>query len=288
MKDFLSRALFALLAVAAVSASPAFADDATTPSQPSKFLVADDSSSQTYKQMFGQIAKFCSTDQFVIQEIDNKGGAQGNFQALLDNKAQAVFVHSDVLVAEGHYNETYRVKYKTLLALYGEDIHIVTLRNSSVTEGALGFGKLSVGGTTKEFNALSDFNGYKIGAAGGGIKTIKLLVGEGGAGFTPVEFDRGSDLLPALDNGTVQAVVFVGGAPLPNLMPLTDKYKLVRVDDSFASRLKSIYRPSQISYTNLKASNVQTLAAIATIVTRVYKTPKFVEQQRALRNCFYS
>jgi TRAP-type uncharacterized transport system substrate-binding protein len=267
----------AILAV--VSSGQVKAQDSALP----KMLVAANSSSGTYLQMVEQIKTICA-DEFNVEIIDNKGGAVGNLEALVNNKAQAAFMHSDVLQASAIFDKKYE-DYKTLLALYPEDIHVIVLRNSITKVG----GVAGIGATTKEFSTLADLDNFKVGAAGGGVKTMQILKGQGGAGFTAVPYDKGDDLLPALKAGEIQAVIFVGGAPLPNVEKLSwSDYKLIPIGDSLAGRLKDVYRPTQLTYSNLRASQVSTLAPVATLVTRQYKTPKFVKMQAAFRNCFYS
>ena len=252
-----------------------------------QMLVAADSSSGTYKEMLGQIAQFCQTPQLSIQQVDSHGGAVGNLEALVNNKAQAAFMHSDVLQASSIFDKKYN-DYKTLLALYPEDIHILVLRQSLTQTGGVNLGLGRVGTQTKEFNSLSDLDGYDVGASGGGVKTMQILKGQGGAGFNAIAFDNGGDVLPALKAGKIQAAIFVGGAPLSNISALRwEEYKLISVGDALSSRLKDVYRPTQLTYTNLRAAQVATLAPVATLVTRQFKTPKFVAMQKAFRACFY-
>ena len=277
LSRFGAYALMASLALA----TPLRAQQA--PAQSMQMLVAADSSSGTYKEMLGQITQFCQTPGLSIQMIENHGGAVGNLEALVNNRAQAAFMHSDVLQASSIFDKKYN-DYKTLLALYPEDIHVVALRESKVTNG----GFMGVGAKTKEINSLADLDGLDVGAAGGGVKTMQILKGQGGAGFNAIAFDSGADVLPALMAGKIHAAIFVGGAPLPNIAALSwEQYKLIQIGDSIASRLKEIYRPTQLTYSNLRAAQVPTLAPVATLVTRQYKTPKFVAMQQAFRSCFY-
>lgn len=63
-------------------------------------VIAANSSSGTYSKMLGEIIGVCSTDQFDIRAADGvTGGAPGNLDALVNNKAQAAFLHSDVFFA---------------------------------------------------------------------------------------------------------------------------------------------------------------------------------------------
>lgn len=92
--------------------------------------IADDSSSGTYKKMLGEIIAVCSDDSFNIAEAAGvTGGAIGNLEALYNNKADAAFMHSDVFFANAQADPSYN-KFKTLVALYPEPIHVLALRTS--------------------------------------------------------------------------------------------------------------------------------------------------------------
>lgn len=251
--------------------------------QEKRVLVAAASSSGTYSTMLKEVKEFCSTEGLSIEEVPVKGGATDNLDALVNNKVSLAFLHSDVIFAMSQAEPKYRA-LKTLVALYPEEIHVVALRNSGITKGAtFGFGGRGV-----VFNNAADLRGYKVAAAGGGAITAKLLQGQGEAGFSVVVKDTGKELLPALDAGEVQAVIFVGGAPLANLEALDgSKYKLLSIPESIAKNVKTIYHPATVNYSNLKSGPITTLAPDAIILTRVYKSPRMVAPQRNFRACFY-
>jgi TRAP-type uncharacterized transport system substrate-binding protein len=149
-------------------------------------------------------------------------------------------------------------------------------------------GVAGFGGTAVEFKTLADLKGYKVGAAGGGAITARLLQGQGEAGFQVVQKDGGGELMSALDSGEVQAVIFVGGAPLANIEKLDGgKYKLLSIPESIATKVQTIYHGATINYPNLKSGPTKTIAPDAIILTRQYKSPRMVAPQRAFRECFY-
>lgn len=267
------RKLFLILALTLTSV--AHADDLS-------LVIADDSSSGTYKKMLGEIISVCGTEGFNITEAQGvSGGAPGNLDALMNNKAQAAFLHSDVFFANSQADPTYK-RFQTLVALYPEPIHVLALRVSKTPKkGMLTFGKA-------EFVSLSEMQGQTIGAAGGGVYTAKILKGQGNGGFNVNSYDSGKDAIAALDNGEVSAVIFVGAAPLPNLVTLDrTKYKLLPVGEAIAGNVKGVYRPVTISYNGLTQGPIQTLAPLATILTRKFSTPKKIAAQRHFRECFY-
>ena len=254
---------------------------------PYKLLVAADSSSGIYMQLFEQLKKYCGdTPDINLEKIENTGGAVGNLDAVFTNKANAGFLHSDVVMLAEKGNKQY-ADFKTLLSCCPEDIQIVALRNSRAKTGGTNLGITTVNEKTKEFNSLQDLDGYDVAAAGGGVKTMQQLVSEGRAGFNPNAFEKGGDLLPALKEGKVHAVIFVGAAPLKIIADLSrSEYKLIPIGDSIAARLKSMYRSTQITYPNLLADQVQTMAPMATMVTRPVRAPIVKKALAGLRKCY--
>ncbi len=247
----------------------------------SAFTIADDSSSGTYKRMLGEIVNVCSNDDLDIREAQGvSGGAPGNLDALVNNRAQAAFLHSDVFFANAQADPSYK-KFQTLVALYPEPIHVLALRVSKTKkQGTFAFG-------TVDFNSLSEMAGFKVGASGGGVFTARILQGQGQGGFTVVPFGSGSDLISALENGDVAAAIFVGGAPLPNIEKLNkQQFKLLPVGEAIAGRVQGVYRPTSINYNGLTNGPLKTLAPVATLITRKYSTPVMVAVQRKFRDCF--
>lgn len=264
-----------LAALAAVSV--AFADEDSN-----RITVAADSSSGTYAKMLGEIVGVCNSDKLDIEQAKNGGGAPGNLDALVNNRAQAAFLHSDVYFVNAQADSSY-AKFQTLVALYPEPIHVLALTVSKSSKlGSFAFGK-------QEFSSLADLKGFKVGAAGGGVYTSRVLTGQGEGGFQVVEFNSGGDVIKALAAGDIDAAIFVGAAPLPNLEALPHgMYKVLPIGEQIASRVKGIYRPATINYSNgLTHGPVQTLAPVATLLTRKYSTPAKVAAQREFRQCFY-
>ena len=248
-----------------------------------QIVVAADSGTGTYAKMLSEITSICATDEFnIVQAKGVTGGAVGNLDALFNNQAQAAFLHSDVYSYNANADSGY-ARINTLVSLYPEPIHVLALRNSkSKKRGTLSFG-------TQEFNSLADMSGYAIGSYGGGVLTSRLLQGQGQGGFQVVPYDSGDKAIEGLRNGEVAAVIFVGAAPLPNLLKLTKaEFKLLPIGEQIASRVTGIYRKAKINYSanGLTSGPIDTVAPIATLMTRKYTTPKMVAAQRNLRNCF--
>jgi|SRR5271166_793415 len=248
-----------------------------------QFKVAADSSSGTYNLMLGQIIDQCSTDQFTIVPVNsNGGGAVGNLDALVNNKVDAAFLHSDVYIFNANTDPTYN-RYKTLIAGWPEPIHVLVLRNSKTSKaGTFAIGKLQI-------NSLSDLmgNNFKVGAAGGGVKTATILSQQGGANFQVMDMQSGGAVIPALDNGTIDAAIFVGAAPLPNFDKINKaNYKLVPVGDAIGGRVSNMYRQAKINYPTLTQGPITTLAPIATLLSKNFSTPAKVQGLAQMRACF--
>ena len=266
--------IFAGLLAIGLSAS-AMAQDST------RIVIAADSSSGTYNKMLGEIIGVCASDQFeIVPATDVHGGAPGNLDALINNKAQAAFLHSDVFFAQSQADPSYK-RFQTLVALHPEPIHVLALRQSKTAkDGIASFGK-------KDINKLSDAKGAAVCAAGGGVYTARILQAQGEAGFTVLALQSGPDVIKALQAGQCAAGIFVGAAPLPNIAPLSPaEFKLIPIGEEIASRVKGVYRPATINYNGLTQGPIATLAPMATLVTRKYSTQEKLKAQRHFRQCF--
>lgn len=248
-----------------------------TPLSAQELRVADGSSSGTYQQMLKEIGKVCG-DAINIVEVPSSG-AIDNLDKVIGNEANAAFLHSDVIAFRSKTEDLSHLK--TLLALFSEDVHFVTLNRPYRKGNLLSFAK---GGANLE--SVTDLEGLTVGAAGGGFITAQVIRLQGEIGYTVRQYDSGKEVLNALGNGEIAAAVFVGAAPLPNLKDLGKEYKLLAIGETTASRLKSVYHTTSVTYTKMSPAPVPTVAADALLITREYKTPKFVNSLRQFRTCF--
>lgn len=242
--------------------------------------VAADSSSGTYNKMLGEIISNCNDDSLNIVPAQGvSGGAVGNLDALYNNKVDAAFMHSDVYLYNAQSDPSYN-KFKTLIAGWPESIHVIVLTESkSKKKGTFAWG-------APTFGSLSDLAGYTVAAAGGGVLTSKILSSQGGGNFTVMDAGSGSNVMSALDNGTADAALFVGAAPLPNIEKLDKgKYKLIPIGESISGRVSNVYRPAKINYPGLTQGPLTTLAPLATLVTKQFSTPAKIEAQAKMRAC---
>lgn len=274
---------FALIAALVLSTGAFAGEDGQADN---RITVAADSSSGTYVKMLNEVVARCDSDKLNITQAKNGGGAPGNLDALVNNQAQAAFLHSDVYQFNAQADSQY-AKFQTLVALYPEPIHVIVLRDSGLTAGGhLGFGSSAV-----VFNNLGDLKGYIVGAAGGGVYTAKILTGQGQGGFQVVAYNKGDEVIAALQNHQIQAAIFVGAAPLPNLAALPrGVYKLIPIGEVIGAQVSGVYRPTTINYASngMTVGPVKTLAPVATLLTRKYSTPTKVNAQIEFRRCFYA
>lgn len=239
--------------------------------------IADGSSSGTYSAMFKEIQKMCGVT-IPMSEVGSSG-AIDNLDKLVGNEVNAAFLHSDVIAYRAKTEDLTGIK--TLLDLFPEDVHFLALNRALKSGGVFGYG-----GKETLLMTVSDLAGRRVGAAGGGYVTAQMIRLQGEVPYTVVQYGGGREVMDALNKGEIAAAVFVGAAPLPNLRDLGPEYKLLSVGESVAAKLKAIYRLTTVVYTKMSTSSVQTVAADALLVTREYRTPKFVAALKSFHDCF--
>jgi hypothetical protein len=245
------------------------------------FKIADGSSSGTYKAFADEIAGLTS-DIIQFQEIPSSGAVE-NLDLLLNNKVSAAFMHSDVIYFRAQSMSQEKIsQYKTLLALFKEEVHFITLAQSKKTTGSFWNKK------PLEISNIDDLKGLKVGAAGGGFITSQVIKLMTNIPYEVVQFNSGKDVIPALNRGEIDAAVFVGGAPLPNLVDLGPEYKILPIPDRDVSLLQQVYTPAKVTYTKMSPEAVNTVAADCLFVAREYKkTPRLIQLLKTFRTTFY-
>ena len=96
-------------------------------------------------------------------------------------------------------------------------------------------------GTAKQFNTLSDLEGSKAGATGGGIRTMHLLNKEGQVGFTEVAYDSGSALMGALRTGDIHAA-----HPSENYVRLAPAAGPASTESTIRTAATTLTRPQRV------------------------------------------
>lgn len=276
MKFNIKHTLFALAILFSLSSSPLAAQDAIP--------IAAGSSSGTYKKFLDEITAVTGGS-ITFVEVESHG-AEENLNLLVTNKVAMAFMHSDVPFFRSQREDLSR--FKTLLALFTEEVHYlaprVSLRPATRTGGTLGFG-----GTVtppKELKTIEDLKGLKVGASGGSAITAQTINLQGNIGYEFVKLTNGTEVLAALAAGTIDAAVFVGGAPLPNLEKLGNTYKLLPIGTS-ASALMQVYKPATVTYPSMQTESITTVGADAILLSREYRSEKMVTMLKKFRTTFF-
>lgn len=249
--------------------------------QAQSFLVSTGGKDQTYSRMFSELGAQCQDEvdtRFVEREST---GSIENLDRLLNNEVTAAIVQIDVLHLRSSVEDLSNIK--ALFALHPEEVHIVA-RSAARKEG--GFFGTKFGAKTVSLNSLADLRGRVLGSWGGGFVTAQVIRLRSGVDFKVREFTDQAEAKRALDEGRVDAILSVAGAPVAWIQDLNRSYKLLAVGDAEANKLKAVYRPARVSYTNLGQNGVPTIATEATMVTREYKTPALTTMLAKVRGCF--
>lgn len=247
-----------------------------------EILIAAGSSSGTYQKFLKEMSLATSKSGLTFKEVDSHGAIE-NLDRLVNNEVQAAFMHSDVIFFRSQAEDL--SKFKTLLALFREDVHFLALTTSKRMSGGR-FGT-SYGAAPIVINSVADLTGCKVGAAGGGFVTTQVIRIQSGINYEVIQFGTGDEVMAALNAGTIDAAVYVGAAPLPNLKDLGAKFKLLPVPSLIVDKMKSVYRPSSVTYTKMSPYAVTTISAQALLVTKVYRSPTMISQMDTFRKTFF-
>lgn len=267
-----------LIPILSLIAISALAQPTQSPSNTTQFIVACGSSSGTYEALLDELQPFVAEEVQFIKHPSS--GAVENLDLLISNQVQAAFMHSDVIEFRKRAGKDMS-KYKTLLALHKEEIHLLALTESKRTTGHFWNSKPVV------LNTLDDLSGMKVGAAGGGYITAQTIKAMTMIPYEVIQYNTGKEVIAALNKGDIDVALFVGGAPLPNLKDLGPEYKLLSIPESRVAQLQLVYTPASITYTKMRPEAVNTMAADCLFVAQDYKTPKFRNAMKVIRTKFY-
>lgn len=271
---------FALIAAAALLATSAFAQADNV------IKISTGGPKGTYANFFKSIQAKCG-DQLQLIEVPS-GGSDDNIDNLISKKADAAFVQTDTLQftalndpRAGDNN------IRVLLPMYPEEVHVVALKSlAKISGGFSAFGR-NIGGTAVSLNSLADLHGMKVGAWGGSYTTARAIQVLGNAGYEPVQYKDAAAAFAALNAGEIAAVVAVGGQPMQSISELSASYKLLTIDRALADKVKA-YVPASVSYKNLGAAGVTTVAARSVLAVKNYSTPERRAKMAQLKKCITS
>lgn len=248
-----------------------------------KIIVAtgDKKGGSVYSLMFGELNAVCGAG---WGEKETTGGIN-NKNLLIGNQVNAAIVQSDMLEFERRVDPSKVANIKTLIALHPEELHFIARADVKKEGGYLGG---LVGAKEVTFNSLADLKGRNVGAVGGSIASASVVAANSGLGFKVLPVANNTELKDKLLKGELDAILVVGGAPHPMVESLPNTFKILPIPQDLVTKLSAskLYAPVKLSYQNLNASGVQSVATQALLVSRVYRSPEMIQQLKDFRACY--
>ena len=232
------------------------------------FTIATGPSDGSYFQIAQDIKNVAGKDNIDIQVMPTKGSIE-NIQLLGSGKVDLAIVQldalrfvSDVLKKQKDFDLFDSIK--VILNLYPEEIHVLSNKNDIQTFYQLEGKRISVG---------TEGGGTAITAA------VLLSVYDLNA---TVSFDTFDDAIKKMEQGNLDAVMFVGGAPVPFIGKLDSKVHFVRLPANPA--LEQIYLRTTVgkSQYSWAATETETYAVPASMMGLDKKDEKYAAQMQQL------
>ena len=230
--------------------------------------IATGPSGGSYFQVAQDIKNVAAKDGIDIQVMPTKGSLE-NIELLTTGKTDLAIVQLDALrfisdVAKKDLGVDVFEKIKVVLNLYPEEIHIITNKKDLQTFYNLEGKRVSVGppGGGTAVTAAVLFNFYDI----------KATVSE----------ESFEEAIKNLEGGSLDAVIFVGGAPVPFIGKLGGKYHFVRLPSNPA--LEQIYLRTTLGKQlyGWAGADTETYAVPAVILGLDKRDDKYVMQMQQL------
>jgi uncharacterized protein len=215
----------------------------------------------TYYQIAQDIKQVAEKEGIPI-EIVQTNGSFDNINLLGSEKVDLAILQLDVLkftskMMEARANFNVLKELKVILNLYFEEIHVIT-KNDGI-------------------RSLDQLDGKKValGPEGGGSAlTAEVLLAANGLSIQKF-FDAPNEALQKLERGELDALIFVGGAPVPAFEQLDKSFHFVQLPAN--PILEQIYQKKQIDKTVYSwAGEVETFAVPSVIMTRDRKDSEYV------------
>ena len=234
----------------------------------SAFTIATGPSEGTYFQIAQDIKNVAGKEGIDIQVMPTKGSIE-NIQLLGSGKVELAIVQLDALRFVSDVLKQQRGidlfdSIKVILNLYPEEIHVLSNKNDIETFYQLAGKRVSVGTE-----------------GGGSAVTAAVLFGIYDIQAT-VSFDAFEDAVKKMEQGNLDAVVFVGGAPVPFIEKLDSKFHFVRLPANPA--LEQIYLRTKLGKAQYgwAAADTETYAVPASIMGLDKKDEKYAFQMQNL------
>lgn len=232
------------------------------------FTIATGPSDGTYFQIAQDIKNLATKDGVELQVMPTKGSLE-NIQLLGAGKIDLAIVQLDALrfvseILKQQKGLNLFDSIKVILNLYPEEIHVLSNKNDIQTFYQLEGKRLSVGG---------EGGGTAITAA------VLLAMYDIKATVSSETFD---EAMKKMGQGQLDAVMFVGGAPVPFIGKLDNKVHLLRLPASPA--LEQIYVRTSLgkSQYNWATTDTETYAVPASIMGVDKKDEKYQGQMQKL------
>jgi len=234
----------------------------------SAFTIATGPTDGSYFQIAQDIKNVAAKDGVDLQVMATKGSLE-NIQLLGTGKVDLAIVQLDALrFVSDVLKQTKGLdlfdSIKVVLNLYPEEIHVLSNKNDIQTFYQLEGKRVSVGteggGTAVTAGVL--FTVYDINAT--------------------VSFEPFEDAVKKMEQGNLDAVVFVGGAPVPFIGKLDSKFHFVRLPANPA--LEQIYLRTKLgkSQYGWAQSDTETYAVPAAILGLDKKDEQYASQMQRL------
>ena len=215
----------------------------------------------TYYQIAQDIKQVAEKEGIPI-EIVQTNGSFDNINLLGSEKVDLAILQLDVLkftseMMQARANFNVLKELKVILNLYFEEIHVIT-KNDAI-------------------RSLNQLDGKKVAVGpegGGSALTAEVLLAANGLSIQKL-FDAPNEALQKLERGELDALIFVGGAPVPAFEQLDKSFHFVQLPAN--PLLEQIYQKKKIDKTVYPwAGEVETFAVPSVIMTRDRKDSEYV------------
>jgi TRAP transporter TAXI family solute receptor len=232
------------------------------------FTIATGPSDGTYFQIAQDIKNLAAKDGVDLQIAPTKGSVE-NIQLLGSGKVDLAIVQLDALRFVSDVLKEYRgldlfERIKVVLNLYPEEIHVLSNKKEIQTFYALEGKRVSVGteGGGSALSAAVLFTVYDINAT--------------------ISFESFEDAVKKMDQGALDAVIFVGGAPVPFIDKLGRKFHFVRLPAN--AGLEQIYFRTRLDKAQYSWAEIdtETYAVPAAIMGVDLRDEKYAGQMQQM------
>jgi len=232
------------------------------------FTIATGPSDGSYYQIAQDIKNVAGKEGIDLQVQPTKGTLE-NIQLLGNGKVDLAIVQLDALRFVSDVLKQQRGldlfdSIKVILPLYAEEIHVLSNKNDIQTFYHLEGKRVSVG------------------TEGGGTAVTAAVIFTMYDIKSTVSFEPFEDAIKKMDQGELDAVMFVGGAPVPFIGKLDSKFHFVRLPANAA--LEQLYVRTKVGRTQYgwAASDTETYAVPAAIMGLDKSDAQYASQMQAL------